>query len=360
MSATDVTTHDHTAPDGEASGGFELPPEVSRLTQLTNPILPWAIRVAATLKLPDLIAGGTVQLAELASRTGTQPEALSRMLRYLIGHGVFAQPEPGSYALTPLSELLTSDHPMSMQPWLDLSGAAARWDSTYVRMLDAVRTGEPVYRDIFGRTFWEDLEADPVLSASFDGLMAQLSSWTVQDVVAGYDWGARRHVVDIGGGSGLLLTSILGATPGLRGTLLDRPETAARARKAMVEAGLADRCEVAVGNFFEELPDQGDTYLICNVLHDWPDRDATTILRRCAAAAAPGGRVLVAEMLLSGSGDETWLAEMDLMALGALGGKKRTLAQLQTLVAAAGLAVRTSSRTPSGVSVVECEPASQD
>jgi catechol 2,3-dioxygenase-like lactoylglutathione lyase family enzyme len=340
----------------EQEFGFTVPPEVKRLSELVNPLLPWAVRVVATLRVADLIATGVTRLEELASRTETDTDAFRRLLRYLTYRGVFAEPESGVFALTPISELLQDSHPMGMRAWLDLDGAAARWDQTYPRMLQAVRTGQPVYSDMFGRSFWDDLVANPHLSASFDALMAQLHSWSVHDIVSDYDWNSVRHVVDVGGGNGFLLTEILRANPALQGTLLEKPDTAIVAEQVLVKAGLADRGTVARGNFFTQLPPGGDVYLVANVLHNWGDQQAAAILHRCAEAARPQGRVLVVEEFLGGPGDQAFIAEMDLLMLVALGGKKRTLEEFRAVAATAGITVRSVQLTQSGLSLVDCAP----
>ena len=354
--STDGATAVQAEPEGQDQG-FQLPPEARRLSELIDAITPWAIRVVATLRVPDLIADGVTELADLAERTGTLPGTLQRLLRHLVNKQFFAEPAPGRYALTAVSELLRDSQPMHMRAWLDLGSAACRWDKTYIGMLDAVRTGKPVYGDIFGQSFWDDLTADPALSESFDALMVQLASWSVPQVLADYDWSRIRHVVDVGGGRGVLLTELLRAHPQIRGTLFDKPATASAASAALAEAGLAGRCESVGGSFFDELPADADLYLLANVLHDWDDADAAAILRRCASAAAPHGRVLVLEMLLGGRADQAWLAEMDLMMLCAVGGRKRTTDEFTELGQAAGLVLNSARHTPAGISLLEFKTA---
>jgi hypothetical protein len=315
--------------------------------------------VAATLRIPDLIGDGVADLDGLAARTQIRADTLRRLLRHLVNKQVFTESPPGVYALTDVSELLREGHPMRMRAWLDLGGAAARWDKTFSGMLDAISTGKPVYSAVFGQSFWDDLAANPALSQSFDVLMVQLASWSVPEVLADYDWSNVRHVTDVGGGRGVLLTAILRAHPEIRGTLFDKPDTASAATGALAEAGLDGRCEVVGGSFFDELPAGADLYLLANVLHDWDDPEAAAILRRCATAAAPCGRVLVIEMLLGGQGDQAWIAEMDLMMLCAVGGRKRDTEEFTALAATTGLELHSVRHTPTGLSLLEFSPAAE-
>src|SRR5207244_8707475 len=107
------------------------------------------------------------------------------------------------------------------------------------------------------------------------------------------DWESVRTVVDVGGGTGSLLAEILRARPKVRGTLVDLPRTVARSAEVFEAAGVADRVTAVGQSFFDPLPAGADLYLLKKVLNDWPDRETTAILSRCAEAARPTGRVVV-------------------------------------------------------------------
>jgi hypothetical protein len=198
----------------------------------------------------------------------------------------------------------------------------------------------------FGRSFWDDLAADPGRSASFDAQMAaDVAAWAPA-IVAAYGWGSLGHVVDVGGGNGALLAALLREHPDLRGTVLDLPGAAAAARKVLTAAGLADRSDAEAGSFFDPLPPAAAGYLLCAVLHDWDEAAARTILRRCAEAAGTDGRVFVVEKFVTDSDHRT---EMDLRVLAYFGGRERGIAELTALAAAAGLrvaAVHPAGATP--------------
>ena len=316
---------------------------------------PMALRVAATLRLADFMpddgTGEGVVLGDLAERAGADPDALARMLRHLVQHGVFTEPCPGQFAANQTAALLRTGQPAAV--WLDLDGFGGRMDLAFTGLAHTVRTGEPAWEQVFGQPFWAWLDANPAISASFDATMAvDAGSAAVAD---GYDWTAVRHVADIGGGTGTLIAGVLRRNPHLRGTLADLPETAARARQYLAGLGLDGRCEVVGQSFFDLLPAGADAYLLSRIIHDWDDAAASAILRRCAEAAGSTGRVLVIESHAAG-GDPAAFAEMNLRMLVLAGGRERTIEDYSALAADAGLQVTAVRDITERHVIIECVP----
>lgn len=332
-------------------------PERVDLAALADLVTPWAIRAAATLRLADHIAAGHTALPDLARAAGADADALRRMLRVLTGHGVFAEPEEDVYALTPAAELLKGSGAFGLRAWFDLDGMGGRMDQAFGRLLDTVRTGEPAYPLVHGRPLWQDTLENPRLARSYADLMAAHTRFAAPEVVAARVWPERGHVIDVGGGSGSLLTRLLTARPGLRGTLLDLPEAAEQAGRVLAAAGLGERASVHPGSFFDPLPAGADLYLLTWVLHDWNDDDALRILRRCAEAAADGGEILVVENLVTEGRRADVAAAMDLRLLVLFGGRERTPRQLDDLVSRAGLRVTGRRVTGTGIHLVSCAHA---
>jgi hypothetical protein len=237
---------------------------------------------------------------------------------------------------------------------LDLEGIGGRMAYSWSTMLAAVRSGAPAYHTVFGRPFWQDLDAHPQIAASFDELMGPIGHGAPDpEVLVSGEWDSVNTVVDVGGGTGSLLAEILRARPGVRGILVDLPSTVARSSPIFEAAGVSDRITVAGQSFFDALPAGGDLYLLKNVLADWPDREATVLLRRCAEAARPDGRVIVLGGVAS---DETRPPSPELLMMVLVGGKSRSMVEFRALASAAGLMVQSSGQTPSGRFVVECRP----
>lgn len=326
-----------------------------KLFALADLVTPMALRVAATLCLADHIADGATTIPLLADRTSADPDALGRIVRQLVPVGVFTDSDDGTYGLGRLGPLLLSGDSARARNWLDIKGAVGRADLALFRLLDTVTTGRAGYPLVYGRTFWEDLAADPALSASFDALMGAHVHMDITELVNAYDWGSAAHVVDVGGGNGTLLSAVLAKHSHLRGTLVDLPGPAAGAKANLADHGLADRCEVEAGSFFDPLPAGGDVYLLSGVLHDWNDNDARIILRRCATAAGADGTVVVIEGLLDEE-SATPRTGMDIRMLAYMSGRERTLTQLEALAQSAGLTAR-GLRPAGDRTLIELKPS---
>jgi 2,7-dihydroxy-5-methyl-1-naphthoate 7-O-methyltransferase len=319
------------------------------LWTLSDLSTPWCVHVAATLRIADHIAAGVTDIDQLAAAAGADPESLHRVIRHLVGKGLFEEPAPGRFALNELAQGLLGD---LGRLGLDLDGFGGRMAYAWGTLLSAVRTGRPAYHEVFGRAFWDDLEAHPDIAASFDALMGPGHGVPDAQVLLNpAEWAFVRTVVDVGGGTGALLAEVLRAHPEIRGTLVDLPRTTARSGEVFETAGVADRVTTAGQSFFDRLPAGADLYLLKNVLGDWPDPEAATILRRCAEAARPSGRIVV----LGGVTPEKQPSP-ELLMMVFVGGKNRTLAEFRELARQAGLQVRAHGRQPSGRFIVECSP----
>ena len=321
------------------------------LWALSDLATPWCVHVVATLRIAEHLSAGATKADELAEAAGCDRDYLTRVLRHLVGRGVFTQPSPGEFAMNDAARGLLDP---GLRLGLDLDGFGGRMAGAWSSLLAAVRTGRPAYHEVFGRPFWEDLDAHPDIAASFDALMGPDGHGVPDpDVLVTGGWETVRRVVDVGGGTGTLLAEVLRARPEVHGTLVDLPRTVAGAGDAFAEAGLAERVTIVGQSFFEPLPSGADVYLLKSVLADWPDPEATRILRRCAEAARPAGRVVV----LNGVSPQPATDEGDLLMMVLLGGKHRILAEFRELAAEAGLEVLVAEQHRSGRFIVECRPA---
>jgi precorrin-6B methylase 2 len=235
---------------------------------------------------------------------------------------------------------------------LNLEGIGGRMAYAWSTLLAYVRRGVPAYNEVFGELFWDDLEAHPQIAAQFDALIGPDGHGTPNPEfqITG-SWDAVRNVVDVGGGTGAMLTEIMHAHPDIRGTLVDLPTTVARAAKTFEAAGLTNRVTNLGQSFFDALPAGADLYLLRGILNDWPDPEAIAILSRCAEAARPTGRVVVLKSVGPDSEPKRLTIEMVL-----LGGKHRSIAEFCELARHGSLEVVAAGRQPSGYFVVECRP----
>jgi hypothetical protein len=311
-----------------------------------------AIYVAAKLKIADLLKNGPQHYSDLAAASTTDAPSLYRLLRLLTSAGVFGENEPGCFELTPISETLRTDIPGSR--WaqaLLLAGPAQQ--RSWSGLLDIIQTGKTPN----GQTTFQFLAKYPEEGAIFDQGMAAGSAETAAFVAEAYDFSTLGILVDVGGGHGVLLRTILRANPAVRGVLFDLPNVVEGARKHIQAADLTGRCQVTPGDFFEGVPPGGDAYILKSVIHDWDDTRATAILRHIHGAMAPQGKLLLVEMVLPASlgrapGTQI-MARSDINMLVNLGGQERTDAEFSALLNSAGFRMTRIIPTQSLWSIVE-------
>src|SRR5262249_27991734 len=233
---------------------------------------------------------------DLAAATQTHAPSLARVARLLASAGVFAELPDGTFALTPLGEPLRADAPGTVRA-LVLLFAGVEVQDAWKDLEHSARTGEPAFRRTApgADSPYALMAPSPEVTALFDQAMATFAPWTATAVAAAFDFSAFGTVADIGGGNGALLIGLLNAYPGLAGIVFDQPHAAERARERVAAPGLAGRCAVIAGSFFDGVPRGADAYLLCHVLVDWDDERAAAILRNCRAAMPRGGQVLILE-----------------------------------------------------------------
>jgi hypothetical protein len=325
-----------------------MPRNGQTLSSLTDLETPWCIHVVATLQIAEHIAAGSQDIDELAATAGCDARALNNVLEHLVSRGVFSETAPGRFAVNELAgELLDP----AARIGLDLDGIGGRMAYAWGTLLTYVQTGAPGYHQVFGRPFWEDLDANQDIAESFDALIGPTGHGTPSaDFGLTGGWDAVRTVVDVGGGTGSMLAEILRTYPSLRGTLVDLPRVVARSAEIFEKAGVAGRVTTAGQSFFDPLPAGADLYLLKRVLNDWPDRETGLILGRCAAASRPDGRVVVMGGVAPADSRPGLNIETVL-----LGGTTSPLPEFEKIARANGLEVVAAGEQRAGF-VVECAP----
>jgi hypothetical protein len=314
-----------------------------------------AIHVAATLGIADLLADGARSSDDVAEAAGADPDALYRLLRALAALGVLHEEDGRRFSLTELGDGLRSDAPQSVAGWAAYIGRPAYWQA-WGALLHSVRTGETAFPAVHGTDVWDYRAHRPEDSAAFDRAMTASTRTIDAAVVEAYDFGRYGTIVDVGGGRGALLAALLRRHPAMQGVLFDRPHVVAEAVELLEEAGVADRCRIKGGSFFDGVPAGADAYLLKSIVHDWEDPEATAILERCRAAIGDrGGALLLVERDL-GPPNEVPAAKLsDLNMLVAPGGRERTQEEYAALLAASGFAF--AGATAAGVvNVIEARP----
>lgn len=335
-------------PDAPVSTALTLSPAQNLLAMLMGNVQTQLIRVAAQLGLADLLKDGPKGVEELAKATGANVSALHRVMRALVDLGLVVETDAKKFRTTSLGALLESDAPNSLRAYAILAGA--EWlTRPSAHLLRAVQTGTNAFEHLFGMSLYDYVRQHPDAAAVFNEALTSVSKQEAIAIRDAYDFSAVSTVVDVGGGRGLLLSTLLETYPSLRGTLLDLPTVAAGADTLLQPHVVTGRCEIIGGDFQRSVPSGGDVYLLKRILPAFDDAEATIILRNCRDAMGPGGRVLVADPDTS----SLYGRLFDISMLVLFGGRLRTQDDLRGLFVSSGLALTRAANTRSTLSLVE-------
>ena len=336
-----------------------LPPQVALYQLAIGHYFSNALKLAAKLGIAEVLKDGPRHFTEIAEATATHAASLNRVLRLLASVGVFEERENGAFALTSLGECLRAGIPGSARAMVMLF-AGERIQDSWRDLEYCARTGNPVFHKRGLEDPFADLARTPEESANFDAAMADFTTRAALAVSAVYDFAPIRTIVDVGGGNGVLLIGILKAHPHLRGVVFDRPSSAERAREQIAAHELSGRCEAVGGDFFQQVPQGADAYVLKHVIHDWNDEKAVAILQNCRRAMCESGRLLIVEGVypprIDGSLASRGAAANDVNMLVSTGGRQRSEAEFQSLYDAAGFRLTRIVPTPVPVSVIEGMP----
>lgn len=315
-----------------------------------------ALYIAARLKLSDLVEGGASDCKTLAALTDTDAPSLYRVMRVLVSAGVFEMDERERVTLNPLAETLLNDAPGSLRGWA-ISQLGDDPYKAWGDLMYGVRTGGIAFEHVFGCDSWTYRAGHPESAKDFDDGMASFVGAYNETVIASYPFAALQKVVDVGGGDGKLLATLLASHSAMTGLLFEQPRVIERARHRMAAEGLSARCEVMAGDMFRSIPSGADAYLLSRVIHNWDDERAIAVLRNCRRAMTPTAKLLLVERVIPARIEESAALRVivvsDLHMMVMNGGRERTEAQYHALFDAAGLALTRVIPTGTAMSVIE-------
>jgi hypothetical protein len=323
--------------------------QLSRI--MTGAALSRALSSIAELGVADLVVAGQPQPVErLARATKTHEPTLYRVLRFLAAHGLFHETENRHFDHTPLSAALRSDAPGSFRAGaLLFHHLFAAWDGLH----HAVQTGEPGFNKVFGSPIFDYIQAHPEMGPVFDAGMTSLNGHETVAMLDAYDFSGIEVLADIGGGNGSLLSAVLARYPKMKGILFDLGHVAGRAKEKLQAAGLAERCRVMEGSFFESVPAGADAYLFRHIIHDWTDEQCVQILGHCRKVIPGSGKLLIAECVVPAGNVPCASKDLDMTMLNFPGGMERTETQFRELLKASGFELKGIARTRTEICVVE-------
>lgn len=330
-----------------------LSPEATLMSLVMGTGMVQLIGVAAELGIADLLREGPMSAKAIAEATGTIPRYTYRVLRGLSNFDVIREHEQQRFSLTPVGAYLLKDVPGSFNALARMTSKSWFWQA-FSNLLHTLKTGESGFRTAHGMSMFDWLSKNPKDASLFGDAMSTFSGTEVALILEAYDFSRFRCVVDVGGGHGMLLTSILDTNLATTGILFDMPDVVARTKSELQTTGFAERCKVIGGSFFDNVPSGGDLYLLKHVLHDWDDEKASQILKRIAEAMHPGAHLLVMEQGITPPGipGPGKLMDISMMALSE-GGMERTAEEHAKLLEGAGIQFTRTIHTPGPISIFE-------
>jgi hypothetical protein len=317
-----------------------------------------ALRGACELGVFDVLDRPRT-LAEVAEATASDPPTLARLLRSMVDLGLLERVGTDAFRNTALGATLGEAHPSRIRDLLLMQATLpnlAAWGA----LEEAVRSGSGVFERVNGMPSWQQLAGDPAAQRRFNASMARRASAQVAALLAATDLQQVSTIVDVGGGRGAMLAGLLHTIPSLRGVVADQPAVAAEADELFAAEGLTERARGEACDFFESVPGGGDVYVISNVLHDWADADCVAILRTVRAAMPGHARLLVVEHVLDAPGrsalEQRDVHLVDLHMLVMFGGRERTQAEFDDVLARAGFSSSVLAPTGTDWNVLEARP----
>jgi hypothetical protein len=271
--------------------------------------------------------------------------------------GLFAEGADRRFNLTPLGQRLRSDHPESLAGYARFTGHDCTW-RPWGQLAYSVKTGMPAFDHVFGEPIFEYFSKHPEASAVFDNAMTSNSNKEAGAVAAAYDFKGVKTLMDVAGGHGLLLATVLRQHKAMRGVLFDLPHVAAGAAATFARTGVTERARIESGDFFKELPSGADAIVMKHILHDWDDESSRRILHTCHRALGPRGKVLIVETVVPPGNTPHFGKLLDLQMLVLTPrGRERTKSEFAELLRGAGFRMSRIVPTAGPASIVEAVKA---
>lgn len=329
-----------------------LPPNVAVFQIASSTVAAQALWVVAELGIADHVHDEATPVEALAQMTGANADALYRVMRFLASIGIFRELDERRFGHTDMSSVLRHDHPSRARAAVRMIASPPMWGALG-QLMHTVKTGETAFLKAHGQGIFPFLAEHPEDAAVFNDAMIGVHGGEPPAVAAAYDFAKLQTVVDVGGGTGNLILHILRRHPHLKGVIFDLPHVADAARDRLAAEGLAGRCKVESGSFFERVPSGADAYILSHIIHDWDEASCIKILRNCRDAMKPSGRVLLVEMVIPVPNEPHPGKALDLIMLAIPGGRERTPEEYRQLLAKARFRLERIVPTESPVSVVE-------
>ena len=313
-----------------------------------------ALASLAQLGIPDLVEHGPKSADELSREVGVDPRALYRLMRATASVGVLSEGADGKFSETPMAAVLRSNAKPSLRGFAMMH--ATEWHAQgWSSLAHCVTTGKQALEKVYGMHLFQYFAQNPETAQVFNQAMTDLSMLDSPAVAAAYSFSEFHSIVDVAGGHGLLLATIMAKHPHLKGTLYEVPHVIEGAKNGPLKP-MMDRCAFASGDMFSSVPNGADAYIMKHIIHDWPDDVCIKILKACRKAVNPGGKLLVVDNVIQPGNDFHPGKFLDLQMLIFPGGCERTEKQFREIFAASGWQLSRVIPTAVPESIVEGIP----
>ncbi|MBO9690851.1 methyltransferase [Chryseobacterium sp.] len=313
------------------------------------------VKTAAELNVADLLASGPKTISRLAEETQSQIMPLYRVMRALSSVGIFEESENKTFVLNDFGAALQTDVPGTAKNFV-LTIMNEHFP-TYGDLTYAVQTGKIPFEHIHGKDLWGFYKEFPEIGENFGKGMTGMSGMELTGIIENYDFKAYQKIIDIGGGNGTMMYAILNSSPESSGIIFDEANVIEKTLQLIPE-NLKNRCTVATGSFFNEVPKGGDLYTMKWIIHDWSDEECVQILQNCYHAMPKGAKLLILDAVIpDDSLNQPHIAKLlDIVMLACLTGKERSLSEFKTIIERAGLRFnRLIQIGTESKSIIECE-----
>ena len=331
-----------------------LPSHIAAVELGTASWVAQALAAFCELHLPEALAGDAKSPADLASEGYGDADKIFRLLRALAGYGVVRHLGGGMFTLGHVGKGLVG--PRSTAPMVRYANAP--WHSqAYSYLAESIRGHRSGFDLAHGKPLFAFLANASDAGIVFDAAMQSLTGIFAEPFARAYDFSAVACAVDVGGGTGALLATVLARFPQLHGIVFELPPVAERARSLALLRGLEQRLRAVDGNILVDAPPVADAYILSHVLHDWDDAACVRMLQNVRKSMRPSSRVLVYETVVPPP-NNAWSQDrlQDIEMLAMLPGRERTREEYASLFALSGLRLSRVIRTAAAESIVEGVP----
>lgn len=337
--------------EGQTATAKEIPPPIQMLHIISGFWVARCVYVTAKLGIADELQQGPKTANELAAASGTHGPSLYRVLRALAGVGVLTQDSDNRFGQTPLSETLR-DVPGSIRAFA-MTELGEEHYPAWGELLYSVRTGGIAFDKAFGEPCWEFFRKNPENAKIFNDAMSGMTAQAEAALHDAYSFEGIGTIIDVGGGHGGFITSILKRNPNMRGILFDSPQVIEGAKSAVAESGVADHLQVVGGDFFQSVPEGGNAIVMKWIIHDWNDEQSVAIMKNCHRALPADGKLILVEAVVPQTSEPHFSKFIDLNMLVMTGGRERTEEEFRKLYEDSGFKLTRIVPTESPFSVIE-------